>query len=88
MKKIISFVGFIFILNLSFAQSYSAWYRYGSSLYLKQTELAIILPDKTKTQVYKYQDKFCYVQVRFEKTKAYWRRVYLKKSTKFTKFDD
>lgn len=85
MKKIISLIGFMFILNLLFSQSYSGWVRYGSSLYVKPTEYAIIMPDKTKTQVYKYQSKSCYVQVRFEKTKAYWRRVYLYNPKKFIK---
>jgi len=83
MKKIIIGVLMLMSFNLM-SQSYSAWFKYGSSITKNPTEYVIEI-NKVKTQVYFYQNKYCYIQCRFDNEKAYWRRVYIHNKSKLIK---
>lgn len=75
MKKIISLIGFMFILNQSYAQKYSSW-QSPQILFKKtlSTNYYTRINGKKET-VYAYDGKYCWIETHKNKP-LLWRRVY------------
>ena len=74
MKNIISLIGFIFVLNLSFAQSYSSWFltKEGFNKNLQKVTNSCVFIEhlNVRFQIYKYSGKYFWIETKHEKSKC------------------
>lgn len=89
MKKIISLIGFTFVLNLSFAQTVSQWYSPENCSWIQTysilTNCQTIENNKSfDILLYKPNRKLFIVEQKFIDGKLQFRRKYLPKTVKIT----